>query len=132
MRKLIVAAMVALISMLGVVAIPQAAHADKGSPKGMTLKEWRKIKKGMTRQQVTRIVGVGGKVVSTTRFGGGDRSVTVEYRQCFPNGKVARGSWNTVWITYDNYRYGGQWGIQKLRTPMQVDYKGAWTTPFVF
>jgi hypothetical protein len=106
------------------------AEADVGSPQCMTKAEWFKIKNGMTRAKVRQITGISGKVTNTSYYSDGTKSVDVDYRQCKRNGQPAPGSWNTVWISYDNYRYDRNWNL--VRTGLQVDYKGSWSTPWVF
>lgn len=133
MRKLFMALFAGILTITGVTLAAAPANAAKGSPKCMTFSEWRKIKANdtMTRAMVKRITGISGKVTNRTYYGDGTYSVDIDYRQCLKNGKPARGSWNTVWLSYDNYHYSWDYS-QEYRTNLRVDYKGSWSTPSVW
>jgi hypothetical protein len=130
-RAILVGLAVVVMTLAAFAAIATGkAEADVGSPQCMTKAEWFKIKNGMTRAKVRQITGITGKVTNTSYYSDGTKSVDVDYRQCKRNGQPAPGSWNTVWISYDNYRYDRNWNL--VRTGLQVDYKGSWSTPWVF
>ncbi len=128
MRKILLGlvATAAIATPLALAAAP--AHANPGSPNCMTKAEWFKIKDGMIRDRVRQITGISGKVTNRSYFSDGTRSLDVDYKQCRGNGTPAPGSWNTVWISYDNYRCSANYDV--VMTPMQVDFKGSWSTPF--
>lgn len=59
------------------------------------------------------------------------RDVRIDYRQCKPNGRPAAGTWNTFWLSFDNYHYS--WDYSRMyRHNLRVDFKGSWTKPFWF
>ncbi len=129
MRKTMTTVLSVFALLGGSVALTAApAQADRGSPKCMTKAEWRKIDTGMSRARVKKIVGINGRVEYRTDYSDGTISKDVYYRQCRANGKPARGSWNTVWLSYDNYEYDDDYDI--YFTGFQVDYKGSWSRPF--
>jgi hypothetical protein len=130
MRKLLLGLLATIVIAVPVTLAAPAANADAGSPKCMTKAEWRKIKDGMTRAKVKQITGIRGKFTNRTDYSDGTASIDVDYKQCRANGSPAPGSWNTVWISYDNYRYNYDYDV--VFTGMQVDYKGSWSTPLVF
>jgi hypothetical protein len=107
-----------------------SAHADAGSPNCMTRHEWFEIHKGMSRPRVTRIVGITGRLTNSTYYSDGEHDISVDYRQCNKYGKPAKGSWNTVSIDYQNGDYDSDWNW--VSGPMQVSYKGSWSSPWSF
>lgn len=133
MRRIIAALVVTIVATIGIAGTTGTAQALAGSPKCMTLKEWRLIKANdtMGRKRVKQITGIWGKVTDRTYYGDGTRSIDVDYRQCKRNGDPAPGSWNTVWLSYDNYHYSPDYSDRYLHN-MRVDYKGAWSTPWWF
>jgi hypothetical protein len=130
MKKIILALTVLVGLAAPVTLTATAAEANPGSPNCMTVAEWRKVHKGMSRAKVKRITGIWGNQTGTTLWGGGDKSVDVDYKQCRRNGTPAPGSWNTVYISFDNYRYDRNYN--SVRTGMNVDYKGSWSSPVIF
>jgi Ni/Co efflux regulator RcnB len=132
MKKLLLtlAATVAIAAPLALNATP--AQADPGSPKCMTLTEWRKIKANdtMSRAKVKQITGIYGKVTNRSYFSDGTAEIDVDYRQCLRNGRPAP-AYNTVWLSYDNYHYSADYS-QEYRTNFRVDYKGSWSTPYTW
>jgi hypothetical protein len=85
-KKLVVACLCSLA--VGVVAPPPAAQA--AADDCTTKSEYRKVKQGMTKVQVKRIIGYGG-----TKFFDFDHYETREYESC----KNVTGF---VWVTYDH------------------------------
>jgi hypothetical protein len=131
MKRIIAVIAASVVSMIGIVSTAESAQALPGSPKCMTFREWKLIKANdtMGRAKVKRITGIWGRVTDRTYYSDGTRSVDVDYRQCWRNGQPARGSWNTVWLSYDNYHYSWDYS-QEYRHGLRVDYKGSWSTPF--
>ncbi len=132
MRKIILGlvAATAVAAPLAFNAAP--AQADAGSPKCMTLNEWRKIKDNdtMSRAKVKQITGIYGKVTNRSYYSDGTAAIDVDYRQCLRNGRPAP-AYNTVWLNFDNYHYSADYS-QEYRTNFRVDYKGSWSTPYSY
>ena len=84
MKKLLIAAaaIAAVAAPISLAAAP--ANADTGSPKCMTLSEWRKIKTNntMSRPQVKRIVGYDGRKGRVSHYSDGTIDFYVDYRLC--------------------------------------------------
>lgn len=131
MKHIVVALAMAIVGAIGIVGSAETAQALPGSPKCMTFKEWRQIKANdtMSRAKVKRITGIWGRVTNRTYYGDGTRSVDIDYRQCKPNRKPAPGSWNTVWLSFDNYHYSRDY-TRMYRHNLRVDFKGSWSTPW--
>jgi hypothetical protein len=126
MRKLTLALIAGVIAIAGLTLTTGTANAAVASPRCITKAEWRLIKPGMTRAQVTRIVDYPGRVTSRMIYGDGwSTDIDVEYRQCRADGTRAA-SWNTTWMSFDNY----DWTMEIANDwhPMSVSYKGGWYT----
>ena len=120
----------AIAAPITLVATP--AQADAGSPKCMTLREWRKIKDNdtMSRAKVRQITGIYGKVTNRAYYSDGTAEFDVDYRQCLRSGRPAP-AYNTVWLSFDNYHYSWDYS-HEYRTNFRVDYKGSWSTPYSY
>ena len=130
MKKFLLAATAAAVVAVSPLALAGTAHANAGSPNCMTKAEWFKIKDGVTRDRVKQITGFYGKKTNDSYYSDGEHDIDVDYQQCNRYGTPIKGSWNTVWISYANghYNHNYDW----VRGPMEVDYKGSWSTPWTF
>ena len=144
---LILALLAGLVLPAAVVAAP--ADADRGSPRCVTLHEWRQIKTGMTRWRVKQIVGFNGKQSSrTTHYGDGTIDFPQEYRMCKRNSHRRAAWWMTttmwfgtetkygkkVWDSCADYDYDynclgayvwDEWAPNGHTTTPTLNYKGS-------
>jgi hypothetical protein len=114
MRKLLLGLVAVLTVAAPVALIAAPANADPGSPKCMTLREWRKVKEGQSQAEVKRITGITGKKSRTSHYSDGTIDFSVEYSQCNRQGRpsgyttslyfateVTYGAY--VWDPYNDY-----------------------------
>lgn len=130
MKKTLLAA-AAGIAALAPLAVAGTAHADAGSPQCITKAEWFKIHKGMSRTRVAQITGTYGHKTNDTYYSDpAQHLIDVDFHQCNRYGRPAKGSWNVVYMSFANghWTYNYDWN----RGPMELDYKGSWSSPVSF
>jgi len=129
MRKFIATAAATAALAGGALVAATPANAAPGSPNCMTKAEWFKVHKGMSRDRVHQITGIWGHKTNDTYYSDGEHDIDVNYKQCNRHGRPARGSWNNVWMSFANGHYNNDYDW--VRGYMRLDYKGAWSTPWV-
>lgn len=136
MKKIILAVTALVAVATPVVAAAPANAAGSGGVKYtnsrscITKPEWRSLREGMSVEAVHRLVGDRGVIDDRLDFSDGTSQFDVEYRQCARNGQRAKGDWNYVEVTYENYYYDYAIHDDVITPTFNVSYVGAWSQPY--